>query len=190
MAPKPGAQNTAKFQASISRLAEVEAELRKATKDLDTIIEEGAIPQPTVSNLANGGPEALEPSDNRGSSTDSRIQLLAAIDNVLAGPGSVKEKAQLVAEELARITPAEWVVLRIRDDAREGLSLIAEAGHDIAEHPSIPLVPYNRGLVGRVLAEGVGIVSNTYHSHPDAIIYRSGKGPSSAAAGRSLLVTV
>ena len=98
-----GSGDTAKFQASIDRLAKLELALQEATKELESLIAEHSTQRSLIKSLFDGGRDTSAPAEKRVPPGDSELKVLRAIDNLLAGMVSVDEKAQLVAEEMCRL---------------------------------------------------------------------------------------
>ncbi len=97
------------------------------------------------------------------------LEALFNIASVLAQPGSFEDRATRVLEQLVKIAQADWAVLRVPDENKQGLRLVAAAGPAIEDSPPPPLLRYSESLLGPTgLQEAQPVVFNDYPALPGA----------------------
>ncbi len=90
---------------------------------------------------------------------------LFSVANILAQTGHFDEKVAQVLENLAQISQADHVSLRVPDQSEEGLRAVAAAGPAVQESPT-GLLSYTDSVAGNAFQHGQPVIVNDYPAHP------------------------
>ena len=105
---------------------------------------------------------SLEEEEERRHSQEMAI--LYSVANTLAQPGSFKDKVSDVLANLAWLTVADQVALRVPDEKGQGLEAIAAAGPAVKQGIT-GLLPYAQGVAGTAFREGEPVIVNDYRNN-------------------------
>jgi len=97
------------------------------------------------------------------------LEALFNIASTLAQPGTFEERYKGVLKELARVSETQRVILRVPDEEKQGLRLVAAAGSEINGVPPRKLIPYGQSISGQTFQTGEPFITNDYPSDPRAM---------------------
>jgi GAF domain-containing protein len=107
---------------------------------------------------------------------------MASIANTLAGPEPFKVKAKKMLVKMNTLGGSDMAVLRVPDEAEEGLRAIVDSGPSRLRAKPIPLLRYGGQTVTALAYElGEPIVVNDYAAHPQALPTAVAQGVNSLA---------
>lgn len=92
-------------------------------------------------------------------------EALLNIASILAQTGTMESKSAGVLDELVAVVQADRAVMRLANDQRKELGLVAVSSPSMPEIPTQKSIPIDNGLPGMVVRQGETIVVNDYVSH-------------------------
>ena len=162
--PIRGARETADLGGSLAKMRD---DLKTLYNDLETGVES------RIFDLAEASKRLMVQVSDRKEAEESlshrnqELEILLSLARILSRTGDYQKKCQEVLEDLARITEADQVTLRIRENEGQSLILLAAGGGD-GTLPRPPKIPDNRGIAEVAWEEGEPVVVNAYDSDPRA----------------------
>ena len=93
------------------------------------------------------------------------MAILFSVANILAQTEHFAEKVAHVLENLAQISQADHVSLRVPDEKEQGLKAVAAAGPAVQESPT-GLLSYTDSVSGQAFQQGEPVIVNDYPAHP------------------------
>ena len=93
------------------------------------------------------------------------LATLFSVANMLAQTGHFDEKVSHVLENLAQISQADHVSLRVPDKSEQGLRAVAAAG-PATQESSTGLLSYTDSVAGTAFQRGEPVIVNDYPAHP------------------------
>ena len=130
--PMRGARETVDLGRSLTNMRD---DLKALYNDLETMVES------RTSDLAEASERLMvEVADRKAaevslSHRNQELEILLNLARILGRAGDYEEKRQEVLEDLARITQADMVTLRVLDEEKQTLRLVASAGEVTSKRP-------------------------------------------------------
>jgi len=162
--PMRGARETADLGRSLANMRD---DLKALYNDLETRVESRTSELARTSDRLRAEVGDRKAAEESLSQRNQELEILLNLASILGRAGDYKEKCQEVLEDIARITQADQVVLRVLEEDQQTLTLVAAAGEISPMRP----LSMNKGdsLTASALRQKTPLVVNDYSASPQAV---------------------
>ena len=111
-----------------------------------------------------------------------QLEALLTVASILVEPVTIESKATRVLEAIADVAEGEWMALRLYDEQKKGLRMVAAIGEGLEEYPPILVLKDAGRISGEAFELGQPVVVNDYPSYAKADPKRVADGIKSAVS--------